>query len=77
MIESIKNQIEKQVQNIGLSDEDLISIINTCNNYLNLKAIPVMAKELKCDYKGVLARVKSGKLKQVALFGCKFIADNE
>lgn len=77
LLDNILNQIGLAVQNNELTNEDLISIIESTGQFLNLKTISEYSRYTKMDYNSVIARIKSGKLKQVELFNVKFIIDNE
>lgn len=73
----IKNKIGLSVQNNELNNSDLISIIETCNDFLNLKTITEYAKSENISYNGALNRIKLNKIEVVELFGVKLIIDND
>jgi hypothetical protein len=72
----IKEHLQKRLQNNELSNTEMVDLIDTIGMYLNLKTIANYATIENISYNGVLARVKSGKIKEYELFGVKFIIDN-
>ncbi len=76
-MENIINQIGLMVQNNELTNQDLVSIIETCGEFLNLKTITDYAKSEKISYNGALNRIKLNKVQEVKIFKTKFIIDND
>ncbi len=73
----IKEMIGKSVQENALSNDSLISIIELCGSYLNLKTIPNYAKSEGISYNGTLNRIKLNKIQERVIFGNRMIIDNE
>lgn len=76
-INRILYDIGTQVQNNELSNSDLLSIIDLCAGYLNLKTIPDYSKIEGISYNGTLNRIKLNKVEVTELFGVKLIIDNK
>lgn len=72
----IKEHLGKRLHNSELTNYEMVELIDTIGKYLNLKTIANYAADEKVSYNGVLARIKSGKVKEYELFGVKFIIDN-
>ena len=73
----IKEHLGKRLHNSELSNDEMVSLIDLIGSYLNLQTIANYATLENISYNGVLARIKSGKIKEYELFGVKFIIDNE
>jgi len=73
----IKEHLQKRIQENELNNTEMVEIIDTVGMYLNLKTIANYATLENISYNGVLARIKSGKIKEYELFGIKFIISNE
>ena len=72
----IKDHISVRFQNNELSNDNMIDIIKHFGSYLNLETYSDYAKRTSLDYNSVKARVKSGKIQEMELFGVKFVIDN-
>ena len=72
----IKEHLQKRIQENELTNDEMVSLIDTIGMYLNLKTVANYATLENISYNGVLARIKSGKIKEYELFGVKFIIDN-
>jgi len=72
----IKQHLGNRLQNNELSNEEKTSLIDLIGGYLNLETISNYAKRTGLEYNSVLARIKSGKIKEYNLFNVKFIIDN-
>ena len=75
--EKIKKHLVKRIQENELSNSEMVEIIDTVGMYLNLRTVANYATLENISYNGVLARIKSGKIKEYGLFGVKFIISNE
>jgi hypothetical protein len=75
--EKIKKHLVKRIQENELSNSEMVEIIDTVGMYLNLRTVANYATLENISYNGVLARIKSGKIKEYELFGVKFIISNE
>ncbi len=73
----IKEHLGKRLHNVELTNDEMVSLIDLIGGYLNLETISSYAKREGIEYNGVLARIKSGKIKEYTLFGVKFVIDNE
>jgi hypothetical protein len=73
----IKEHLGKRLHNSELTNDEMVEIIDTVGVYLNLRTVANYATLENISYNGVLARIKSGKIKEYELFGVKFIIDNE
>lgn len=73
----IKEHLARRIQENELNNTEMVEIIDTVGMYLNLRTVANYATLENISYNGVLARVKSGKIKECELFGVKFIIDNE
>lgn len=73
----IKEHLGKRLQNVELSNEEMVSLIDLIGRYLNLCTIANYATMNKISYNGVLERIRSGKIKEYTLFGVRFVIDNE
>lgn len=73
----IKEHLGKRLQNVELSNDEMVSLIDLIGGYLNLCTIANYATMNKISYNGVLERIKSGKIKEYNLFGVRFVIDND
>jgi hypothetical protein len=73
----IKEHLGKRLHNSELTNDEMVELIDTIGMYLNLRTVANYATLENISYNGVLARIKSGKIKEYELFGVKFIIDNE
>ena len=75
--EKIKEHLGKRLHNSELTNDEMVELIDTIGMYLNLRTVANYATLENISYNGVLARIKSGKIKEYELFGVKFIIDNK
>ena len=73
----IKEHLGKRLHNSELTNDEMVELIDTVGMYLNLRTVANYATLENISYNGVLARIKSGKIKEYELFGVKFIISNE
>lgn len=73
----IKEHLGKRLHNSELTNDEMVELIDTIGMYLNLRTVANYATLENISYNGVLARIKSGKIKEYELFGVKFIISNE
>lgn len=73
MKDKIINRLGELIQNEnGLTNEEIIEIIEFLGNFLNLKTISDYAKENNLSYNGVKKFRKT-----IKLFGIKLVVDND
>lgn len=77
LVNKINDHLSQRVQSCELSNDDIVSIIDTLGYYLNLKTISDYAKSENIVYNAVKKRIDTGKIKEYKLFGVTFIIDNE
>lgn len=76
LFEVVQQHLGVRLQNSELNNLDMVKLIETIGQYLNLKTISDYSKHSGITYNGVIERIKSGKLKTIELFNVKFVIDN-
>ena len=77
LYEVINQHLGVRLQNNELTNNDITGLIDLLGRYLNLQTISDYSKEKSISYNGVLARIKSGVIKEYTLFNVKFVIDND
>lgn len=70
--ETLMNQVHEGVVSGDLDNQNLAQLLELIGGYLNLKTIPVYAKENNLSYNGVKYHRKI-----VKIFNVKFVVDND
>jgi len=71
-LENIEFLISKNYETGSLNDSDLVQIIELCGQYLGIKTRSQYAKDNQISYNGVKHHRKN-----IGLFGCNFVFDND
>jgi hypothetical protein len=70
--ENLLSVIAEKFRNGEIDNNDLVQIIELCGDYLNLKTRTNYAKDNGKSYNGA-----KNFRRNITLFGCKFIIDND
>lgn len=69
---NLAHRLEKRILEHGVSNKELVQIIEVAGDYLGLKTISQYAKENNISYNGAKKYREN-----ITLFGVKFIIDND